>query len=163
MKYFKSMIVIPFSILFVSCASNHDLNWTNEQPVKSKVRFEENIAPIIADNCISCHQAVYYINGKKIKPKEGLRLDAKEFLLDEQLIIPGNAEESGLYLAIIPQKHPLTRKLDQMPPSKSGGPLKKSDAALIRDWINQGADFSNWEKFDKEILRKHRRESIEDQ
>ena len=50
-----------------------------------------------------------------------------------ELIVPENAEESGLMIAI-------TRQDDKrMPPPKSGAPLSQEELTAIQKWINDGA------------------------
>ena len=99
------------------------------QPERAKLLefFETRIRPVLADNCFSCHGAV--------KPKGGIRLDRKEFILkasDEPFIVPGHPEKSLLVKAI---RHEIDNK---MPPP----PKTKLSAQAIEDittWIKLGA------------------------
>jgi mono/diheme cytochrome c family protein len=96
-----------------------------------KVDFVKEIQPILEKSCLQCH-------GPE-KQKGGLRLDTKEGALkggkDAVSITPGDAAKSDLYHRIT-----LPKDDDDVMPSK-GDLLTKAQTDLIRDWINQGA---NW-------------------
>lgn len=96
-----------------------------------KVDFVKEIQPILEKSCLQCH-------GPE-KQKGGLRLDTKESALkggkDAVSITPGDAAKSDLYHRIT-----LPKDDDDVMPSK-GDLLTKTQTDLIRDWINQGA---NW-------------------
>jgi mono/diheme cytochrome c family protein len=97
---------------------------------EDKVDFAKSIQPIFESRCLSCH-------GEK-KQKGGLRLDSKEALLkggDDGKVIAAKAEESEIFKRIT-----LPAGDDDIMPAK-GDPLTKDQIALIKDWINQGA---NW-------------------
>ncbi len=77
--------------------------------------------------CIKCHSPNN--SGKRV-------LLTRDELMNSprELILPGNADESGLVIA-------LERKDEKrMPPAKEGySPLKDDQIKAIRDWITQGA------------------------
>lgn len=90
---------------------------------------------ILEPKCLSCHSP-----GKAV---ERIPLVTVQDLLDSplEIVIPGNADESGIILAVTGQ---LTEKL--MPPEKdsSGNPtgfarLSADEIGVLRDWINRGA------------------------
>ena len=98
---------------------------------QSKVDFTKDIQPIFEQTCIKCH-------GRE-KQKGKLRLDSKEATLkggkDGVAIVPGDAAKGELYKRItLPKGH------DDIMPNE-GEPLTKAQTDLIKDWINQGA---NW-------------------
>jgi hypothetical protein len=96
---------------------------------QDKVDFHKQIRPLLENHCFECH------GPEKTKGK--LRLDQKDFVFkrDHPVISPGNAEKSDLYrLITLPKGHD-----DIMPPK--GEPLSKAETDLIRDWINQGAEW----------------------
>jgi mono/diheme cytochrome c family protein len=97
----------------------------------AKVDFAKQIQPIFEKSCIKCH-------GPE-KQKGGLRLDQKEAALkggkDAVAIVPGDATKGDLYRRIT-----LPDGSDDIMPNQ-GSPLTKAETDLIRDWINQGA---NW-------------------
>jgi len=91
------------------------------------IDFVTQIQPILADRCISCH-------GPR-KSKGRLRLDSADgvFRLDD-IVIPGDAEESEFYYRIVlPEEDE-----DRMPGGK-GGPLTAEQIELVRLWIDEGA------------------------
>jgi hypothetical protein len=87
-----------------------------------QVDFVRDIQPIFAANCYSCH-------GPQVQ-MAGLRLDARP----GKILTPGDAAASILY-----QRVAGIGDLARMP--MGGKPLPAEQIALIRDWINQGA---NW-------------------
>jgi hypothetical protein len=93
-----------------------------------KVDFQKQVWPVLEKSCIKCH-------GPE-KQKGKLRLDSKEAAFKSPDVIkPGKADESQLYkLIILPADND-----DRMP--NEGDPLPKAQTDVIRDWINQGADW----------------------
>jgi hypothetical protein len=98
---------------------------------QEKVDFAKSIGPIFEASCLECH-------GPE-KQKGKLRLDLKESALKQDdpdhVITRGDAGKSELYRRIT-----LPADDDDRMPNK-GKPLTKTQTDLIRDWINQGA---NW-------------------
>ncbi len=96
-----------------------------------KVDFAKEIQPILQKSCLPCHGAE--------KHKGDLRLNSKEAALkggkNNPAFVVGKADKSEMFRRIIlPAGH------DDVMPSK-GDLLTKAQTDLIRDWINQGA---NW-------------------
>jgi mono/diheme cytochrome c family protein len=104
---------------------------TGEARAENKVDFVRDIQPILQKSCLECH------GPEKAKGK--LRLDSKEFALkggkDGEVIVPGKAEKSEVYRRIT-----LPAGNDDVMPNK-GDLLTKAQTDLVRDWINQGADW----------------------
>jgi mono/diheme cytochrome c family protein len=105
-------------------------------PSKPVVDFTRQIRPILSENCFACH------GPDEHKRKAKLRLDTKEGALgklrDGSLAIaPGKPDESEL-IARITADEPSAH----MPPAKSGKHLKPEQIALLRQWIEQGAPWS---------------------
>src|SRR5262249_42915222 len=101
-----------------------------------KVDFTRDIRPILSDACFQCHGPDE--NQRKAK----LRLDTKDgahFPLrgGGALFVPGKPNESELLRRIL-DPHPKT----PMPPAKSGKKLTERQIDLIRQWIEQGAAWS---------------------
>lgn len=97
------------------------------------VDFEKDVKPILADQCFRCH-------GKKAKG--GLRLDSREAALkggDSEIaaVAPADPGKSHLLEMIDPE----TAGEDIMPPK--GEPLSKEQRETLRDWIAQGAAWSD--------------------
>jgi uncharacterized protein DUF1553/uncharacterized protein DUF1549/cytochrome c len=103
-------------------------------PVRSAgpaVDFDREIRPILSDNCFKCHGP----DEKERKAK--LRLDDRAAALKSDAFIPGNSSESML-VSRITNADPGKR----MPPAKSGKKLTPAQIALLKRWIDQGANYS---------------------
>ena len=112
-------------------------------PQEAKVDFESRVLPILKERCYSCHEATKTApDGRTLKPKGGLRLDGKGWILrgsDEQIVLTaGDPQKSRLYtLTVLPADHE-----DRMP--SKGDPLTKAQTETLRLWIAQGANFGAW-------------------
>ncbi len=93
--------------------------------------FTRDILPIFERSCHSCH-------GPKLQ-MAGLRLDSRRLALaggqSGAVILPGKAAESILYRRVAG-----LGELARMP--MGGQPLADAEIARIRDWIDQGAVWS---------------------
>ncbi|MFN0199029.1 MAG: DUF1553 domain-containing protein [Planctomycetaceae bacterium] len=107
----------------------------NAQPVTTrKIQFNRDIRPILSDTCFQCH-------GPDEKQRQaGLRFDQKDSAFADRdgkrALVPGQIEHSDLY-ARITSSDPDVR----MPPPASGKELKPEQIDLIRQWIEQGAEW----------------------
>jgi ubiquinone/menaquinone biosynthesis C-methylase UbiE len=93
------------------------------------LRFNRDLRPILADNCFTCH------GPDRAKRKGDLRLDTPEGA--RGAVVPGKPEESELVKRLLsddPHR--------QMPPAKAIRRPSKSEVALLRQWIAEGA---KWE------------------
>lgn len=101
----------------------------------AKIDFKKDIEPIFQQNCIKCH-------GPE-KQKGDLRLDSKAAAMkggkDGVVITVGQGDKSELYRRIS-----LPAGSDDIMPSK-GDPLTKAQTDLIKEWINQGAEWPEGE------------------
>lgn len=93
--------------------------------------FARDIQPLFADRCHSCH-------GDK-KQESGLRLDDRAAALKGgdhgPLLVPGKASDS-LLLQVVTGTHP---DIGRMP--RRGDPLAEEQIALLRRWVDAGADW----------------------
>jgi len=110
---------------------------------QQQVSFRRHILPILQSNCLKCHKATYKDEkGRNRKPKSGLRLDGKGWILlggeNGATIVPGNPTQSPLYVRVS-----LDPDDDDIMPAK-GDALSKKQVALIKNWIAQGAVFGSW-------------------
>lgn len=98
---------------------------------ENKVDFARDIQPILQKSCVECHGPD--------KPKGKLRLDSKDAAFKGGKggvsIEAGKADQSELYRRIT-----LPADNDEVMPNK-GDRLTKAQTDLIRDWINQGAEW----------------------
>jgi hypothetical protein len=101
-----------------------------------QVEFNRDIRPILSDNCYTCH------GPDKANRKTNLRLDNETSVYTDlggyQAVVPGNPEKSELYLRISSED-----ESRRMPPVYSERKLSASQIALVRRWIEQGAQ---WQK-----------------
>jgi ankyrin repeat protein len=100
-------------------------------PASSKVDYDKDVKPLLAQNCYSCH-------GEEVQ-QSGLRLDRRQPALRGgdygPVIVPGKSAESKLIRRVVDGDGGL-----QMPPS---GALAPEEIAILRVWIDQGAEFRN--------------------
>ncbi|QDV49701.1 PSD1 and planctomycete cytochrome C domain-containing protein [Gimesia fumaroli] len=108
------------------------------------VHFEKEIYPLLKAKCFSCHAGA--------NPDSGYRLDVYEELLGfstgEELIVPGNSEQSKLVELVSTQVAE-----ERMPPVDAGTALMEQEIAKLRAWIDQGA------KWDYKLLPTPKTES----
>ena len=97
------------------------------------VTYSRDVQPILADNCLSCHQpggAGYEASGFDMTTFDGLMKGTKF----GPMIIPGDAEGSNLVVLMEGRADPSISMphggLDKVP---------QSQIDLIRRWIDQGA------------------------
>jgi len=107
--------------------------------------FKTEIYPLIETHCLKCHSATHEVNGKVLKPKGGIRLDAAWAMLkgndDVVPVKPKDVENSDLLRVVT-----LPRDDDKaMPPENKGDPLTAAEIATLKTWIAEGADFGGWE------------------
>ncbi|QDT02512.1 Planctomycete cytochrome C [Rubripirellula lacrimiformis] len=91
------------------------------------VDFGRDIAPILQVRCLDCH-------GPE-EAKNDFRVDDRELMMD--YIEPEDAESSTLYVDYLT----IDDEDMLMPPRAHGGPLTPSELALVRVWINEGAEW----------------------
>ncbi|MFN7939734.1 MAG: ankyrin repeat domain-containing protein [Bryobacteraceae bacterium] len=98
-------------------------------PANFKIDFEKHVQPILAAKCHSCH-------GSEVQ-QGGLRLDKRQNAFRGgdygPVILPGKGAESKLVKRLVNGDGGL-----QMPPT---GALPEEEIAILRAWIDQGADF----------------------
>ena len=139
-RTFKRLICVLFSAVVVyglawliPDASAQNKGAAQTKPGR-RIDFKRQIEPIFARSCYQCH-------GTK-KSMGQLRLDGKELALKGGLsgpsIIPGDNKQSLLVKRILGEGNEA-----RMP--MGGPPLKPAEIALIRRWIDQGA---NWTEGD---------------
>ena len=92
--------------------------------------FEQDIAPVLEQTCLSCHHAH--------EKKGGLDLSTREAAFSfEDLILPGNPDQS-LLLEVVSGPKP------DMP--KKGKPLTAGQIIILREWISSGAEWPEGRK-----------------
>jgi hypothetical protein len=104
----------------------------------TKVDFEKHVLPILERSCFECHSS------KLKKPKGGIRLDDLEAIREksqtDSLVLPHKAAKSTLVKSISRQRG----DEELMPPPNDGKPLSTEEIAMIRRWVEEGANFGAW-------------------
>ncbi len=114
------------SLLFVS---------TSIFAAPAKVKFNRDVRPILSDKCFFCH-------GPDPKKREAdLRLDERDPAVEAKALVPGQAEMSEMIQRILS-----TDADDHMPPPESKlGDLTADEIAILKQWINEGAEYeAHW-------------------
>ncbi|MBK8093224.1 MAG: hypothetical protein IPK32_14860 [Verrucomicrobiaceae bacterium] len=111
-------------------------------PIFGAVSFEKEILPFLTKKCIDCHRAPYEEAGKKKEPKAGLRLDAAWAIVkgseNGPVLTAGSPVKSAIFESVM-----LPKDDDgHMPPK--GDDLTKEEVALLKKWIEEGAEFGPW-------------------
>ena len=101
----------------------------------AEVDFSKDILPILSNNCFQCH------GPDAAQRAADLRLDLEEGAFSELptgefAIVKGKPDHSALMQRITEADPDL-----KMPPADSGKSLTEKDIALLRQWIEEGA---NW-------------------
>jgi hypothetical protein len=104
-----------------------------EISASAAVSFSRDLAPILADKCLTCHQ--------EKKAKGRYRVDTFEQLLKkgesgDAPVTAGKPEGSVLFQRLV-----TTDEDDRMP--QKGDPLPAAQVALFKQWIEQGAKLDN--------------------
>jgi len=99
------------------------------------VDYTREVRPILSQYCFKCH-------GPDDKKREGgLRLDVREAALKpaesgEPAIVPGKPDASELVKRIVSQDPD-----EQMPPATAKMPLTGAQKAVLRRWVEAGANY----------------------
>ncbi len=106
-----------------------------EVGLPAKVEFNRDIRPILSEYCYACH-------GPDASTRKGkYRLDTKAGAFKSEdgihAIVPGKPGESELIHRVMTDDEE-----DLMPPSKTKKKLSAREKALLKKWVEQGA---NWE------------------
>ena len=113
-----------------------------EPALPAKVSYSRDIHPVLSEKCFTCHG-----NDPKSR-KADLRVDAAEFVLAKRgekgdelpVLIPGKPDLSEFFYRVSTEDAE-----DIMPPQKFKKPLTKGEVALLKLWIEQGAEYeSHW-------------------
>lgn len=114
-------------IIAVFCSAVLASDWASAD---DKVDYVKQIKPILSAKCYSCHGA--------LKQEAELRLETRSLMLEGgdsgEAIVAGDADASFLIERITADED------ERMPPPEEGGALSAEEIALIRTWINQGAE-----------------------
>lgn len=127
----NSCIAMCCALAFASSAMGAEGSDSQE------IDFNRDVRPILSNNCFVCH-------GKDKESREAeLRLDEFEFAISElpsgsHAFVPGNPGESEAY-----QRMVSTDEDEIMPPSYSDKKLTEKELAILKKWIEQGAEYQD--------------------
>ncbi len=147
MKFtWKACYVLPTVILFAtSCGQEKDSQAQSERErseelaletsfeLPEQVSFNEHIRPIFNANCTSCHGGVQKAGGLSLIYRH---LALGETKSGERAIVAGDRASSHILERIQSDDED-----DLMPPPDHGPRLGEYDVALIKRWIDQGAEW----------------------
>jgi len=142
-KYHRSLPARCMTVLILSLSLG--IGTIMAQAAAARVDFAKDILPILERNCFECH-------GPE-KQKAGLRLDEKADALKGgdigPLLVAGKSAESLLIQAVEGTK----ANLERMPRKRD--PLPPEQIALLRTWIDQGADWPESASARSKTSREH--------
>ncbi|MBT7406890.1 MAG: DUF1549 domain-containing protein, partial [Opitutae bacterium] len=113
----KSIVIVSLSILNL--------------PLTAEVDFNREVRPLLASKCYACHGPDE--EGRKAK----LRLDIRDDALKNDVIVPGEVEESELHYRIHSDDPE-----EIMPPPESHASLTQKEKELLDQWIKEGAKYA---------------------
>ncbi len=101
------------------------------KPLEEQIAYEDIVQPILNKRCVECH--------KEGKSRGKFRMDSYELLVkggkEGDGVVPGNATKSNIvYRCELPKDD------DEHMPPESKTPLADQELAVIKWWINSGAD-----------------------
>jgi hypothetical protein len=108
-------------------------------PVKANVttggiEYNRDIRPILTENCFACH------GPDSAARKADLRIDQRDAAVAMKAIVPGKPDESEMIRRILTDDD-----RDLMPPLKTNKKLKPEQKALLKKWVEQGAEYqAHW-------------------
>jgi hypothetical protein len=102
---------------------------------QEKISFDQQVRPILSDKCFFCH------GPDKADIKADLQLHTFETATSDRngdgaAIVPGKPEESLLWHRVTS-----TDPDEVMPPPKRHMAITKKEAAILRQWIEEGAEY----------------------
>ena len=108
----------------------------DEPAASQEIDFRRDVRPLLSDKCFFCH-------GPDAEERQAdLRLDTQEGMLADlggyRAVVPGALEESAVVERITSDDPD-----QQMPPPDSGKSLSLAEVELIKQWIAQGAEWSD--------------------
>ena len=95
-----------------------------------KIRYNRDIRPIFAENCLLCH------GPDKNRRKAKLRLDERDIAVEKEAIVPGKPEQSLLVRHVF-----ATNADDIMPPPATRKTLTAEEKETLKAWIAEGAPY----------------------
>ena len=123
------MVLIVISASLLTCVAQ----------AEESIEFNRDVLPILSNHCFTCH------GPDSATRAAGLRLDRRESAISSadsgrNAIIPGKADASELIQRITAEN-----ESDRMPPVDGPKPLNAKQIAILKTWIDQGAEYeAHW-------------------
>jgi hypothetical protein len=142
--------VVGWCLVFVLCSAWMPFSQASASEVPERVDFNWHVKPILSDRCFFCH-------GPDDRTRHAdLRLDTREGIFaaleyaeGSHVVRPGEPGESELYLRISADADGY-----RMPPTDSKLTLTRDEIAVLRRWIEQGAEWKeHWSLVPPEAVR----------
>jgi hypothetical protein len=112
-----------------------------EAPLPDRVDFNRDVRPIFSEACYQCH------GPDKNHRKAGLRLDTREGIFGKRGgVVPGKPAESEVYLRLV-----AADPAERMPQAESDKKLTPRQVALVKKWIEQGAEYRGHWAYEKPV------------
>jgi hypothetical protein len=139
--------VLTGTSFFIALAGGECAPTTDQLPAPQlTVSFADHIQPIFNTHCIRCHVNGGFANqsGIPLKLVEGSSYDllvnqASAQQSDLTLVLPGDAENSLLYLKISQPTPPVGRRMPWDSGRIGSTVVSEEEIELIRTWIDEGA------------------------
>lgn len=97
-----------------------------QTPVTTGLEISQQVLSLLAEKCAGCHGP----NLSQPEGRFGYVLDLSRLTQNPELVIPGQPEESELWILV---------QRDEMPPPESSAePLTSTEKDLVRRWIAEG-------------------------
>ena len=142
----RALIVAMCGMLFAMAGCKGPFNTAVSRPA-SPLDFNQDVQPILASNCFSCH------GPDPGARKASLRLDLEESAFKKRpgkpdAIVPGHPEQSEL-IRRIEDKDP--HQLMPQSPLGEARPMKPEEIAVLKRWVQEGAHYRPHWAFDKPV------------
>ena len=144
----KSLLKIALAILstisIVSCKTDNKYSEVaiaenGKIAIPDKIDFTFHVKPIISDRCFICHgpdKNAVEGNFSMVSPEEAYKALGEK--MDHFAIVPGNVEKSGMINRIYSEDPSAI-----MPPPESNLILTDYEKAILKKWVEQGAEYKD--------------------
>ena len=121
-------------LLAIGCLNLPGMHWLAAG--ETSIDFSRDVLPLLSETCFKCH------GPDKANREAGLRLDKQQPAFaklesGKMAVVPGKSAMSALYQRIS-SSDPDVR----MPPVDSGKKLSPAEIAMLRKWIDEGAEWT---------------------
>jgi mono/diheme cytochrome c family protein len=130
MRYLFSL-----SLLLACCVPSADQRALAAESASGQpIAYNEQIRPILAENCFSCH------GPDSASRKADLRVDRRDAAVERGAIAPGDPDASELVARLLTNDPE-----QQMPPPATKKKLTDQQKQLLIEWVRQGAEYqAHW-------------------